>query len=571
MRHFATIATLLALTAFGQISSPIPDASASRRGLVNTTTQSFSGLKTFDGGIVTDLATGSTHLGKTIVTSVDGGVLVNLLSGSTYDGDTLVAVRDGGILVNLLTGSTLNGYTIISATTAALTLYVDPTGSDANACTASGTSACATINGAVAKIPHRILHDVTVNIAAGTYAEEVNLAEGQRLEGVNTATAASYRAIRVNFTGAALATYTPAAGNSTGTFTAPTRSGGFVTVTDASQSLTTDSLRGRFITFTGTGAGTFVISENTGTTITFLSSGTLPVTSTAYTLKTPSVIVTGAAAKLATFTLGTLGSNYVLTNLEVTNTTRAAVRGQPVALTSLSEKLGSWTGVNLRLVVGASGIGAATGGALSGSYASSTSGSFVVSNNGVLSGVVIDAATRGASVSPLVYTRVTSPLVDIRLSSTSSQFGMEYYGPAVGGGSSGNTGVRITCTGTTSGTGILVYSGASIGFGGGATTAPVTVTNCARAIQFGEYGYYTSPGSSFLLDTITCTNTFACLYLTGGDKLLMGAATMTGVTQEIVLDGDVPAGNVYTYAALLALTPQRINTTLGTVIRTWGN
>jgi len=61
-------------------------------------------------------------------------------------------------------------------TTAALTLYVDTAGSDSNACTASGASACLTVQGALGKIPKRIKHPVTINIASGTF-------DGFRIEG----------------------------------------------------------------------------------------------------------------------------------------------------------------------------------------------------------------------------------------------------------------------------------------------------------------------------------------------------------------------------------------------------
>jgi hypothetical protein len=54
-------------------------------------------------------------------------------------------------------------------TSATLTLYVDPTGSDANACTATGAAACQTIAGALAKVPSELCDSVTINIASGNY------------------------------------------------------------------------------------------------------------------------------------------------------------------------------------------------------------------------------------------------------------------------------------------------------------------------------------------------------------------------------------------------------------------
>lgn len=458
-------------------------------------------------------------------------------------------------------------------TSAAVTLYVDGTlGADTNPCTASGASACATINGAISKLPDRIRHDVTINVAAGTYAEEINLLEGQRFEGVNTSSATAYRSVRLSLTGAALTTYTPAAGNSSGTFTAPARSGGFVTVTDASQGLTVDALRGRFITFTGTGGGTYVISENTATTITFLSNGTLPVTGTAYTLTTPSVIITGAAVKQATMSLGTLSANYVLSNLEVTNTTKPAIK-QAVPATSLVETLGWWTGSFMRITTGASISGAAQGGSLTDAYVSTTHASVAALSTAIPPNrVVVDGVAAAVALSTAQQRNFTHTLTDIRANPTSTSAALAITGPYVGAGAGASfAGLRIKCANTTLGTGLRVYSGASIGFGGGSAAAPITITDCARAIQFGEFGGYTNSGNSFTLDTITCTNTYNCLYVTGGDKLMLGAISVSGVTQEILLDNNVPAGNIYTVTEFTAMNPQRITTSLGTVIRTFGN
>lgn len=40
----------------------------------------------------------------------------------------------------------------------AMTLYVDPSGSDSNAYTSSGTDACATLHGAMGKVPRFVRH-----------------------------------------------------------------------------------------------------------------------------------------------------------------------------------------------------------------------------------------------------------------------------------------------------------------------------------------------------------------------------------------------------------------------------
>jgi len=137
VRAVMTVLALLAFTVLaGPTPSPPPDATATRRGLVNVGTQEFGGLKTF----------------------LDGGIIADLRPGSTYNGLEFLTVDAGYVLLSSL------------QTTAAVTLYVDPTGSDANACTAIGTAACLTVNGALAKLPKFINHNAVVNVAAGTYA-----------------------------------------------------------------------------------------------------------------------------------------------------------------------------------------------------------------------------------------------------------------------------------------------------------------------------------------------------------------------------------------------------------------
>ena len=62
-----------------------------------------------------------------------------------------------------------------TSTTAAVMLYVDPAGDDRN----GGLTAAAplrTVNAALAKVPRKVQHTVTINLAAGTYAEDLSLA-----------------------------------------------------------------------------------------------------------------------------------------------------------------------------------------------------------------------------------------------------------------------------------------------------------------------------------------------------------------------------------------------------------
>lgn len=172
----------------------------------------------------------------------------------------------------------------------AATLYVDPTGNDGNGCTATGTSACLTIQGAIDKIPKGLVKNpVTINVAAGTYAAAT--ISGYTFDYPSDSTVGSYIYILgtlANSTG--LAT-----GSATGTASAGSAGSAatFGTLTDAAATWTTNDLRGRFITtLTGTGAGqTRVIASNTGTVITIAGVWTAPANLTTYAIQDSASII----------------------------------------------------------------------------------------------------------------------------------------------------------------------------------------------------------------------------------------------------------------------------------------
>lgn len=192
-----------------------------------------------------------------------------------------------------------NAPNLYQCTTAAMTLYVDVDGgSDSNDCTAAGTSACATIQGAVNKVPRCLRHGVTVNVAAGNYA-------GFYVSGflcdpsVQTTTGGLFIDAFAAFADAGVAT-----GNATGTATAGSAGSGttFGTLTDAAATWTASDLVGRFITITGgTGSGqTRVISANTGTVITIVGTWTAPAALSTYVIQDPGVNINTAVSLPAT-------------------------------------------------------------------------------------------------------------------------------------------------------------------------------------------------------------------------------------------------------------------------------
>jgi hypothetical protein len=180
------------------------------------------------------------------------------------------------------------------ATTAAMTLNVDPTGNNNNACTSTGTGACLTIQGALNKVPKLLRHLVTINIAAGTYGSFF-------VSGFTCDMGVQQTAAGLLIDGlAAFTNSTIASGSATGTATSGTAGGTstFGSLTKTAAGWTVNDLSGRFITITGgTGSGqTRVISSNTATVITITGDWTAPDATSTYAIQDPGVIINTAVS-----------------------------------------------------------------------------------------------------------------------------------------------------------------------------------------------------------------------------------------------------------------------------------
>ncbi len=155
--------------------------------------------------------------------------------------------------------------TVQQATIADVDLYVSTTGNDSNACTASGASACLTIDGAIRKIPRPLQHRVRVFVGAGSFG-------AFSISGFTTNIGTQRTTAGILIDGALATSTTLATGTTSGTATSGTAGADdtFGTLVDSGQSWTTDDLRGRFVEVTGgLGAGQLsVICANTATTIT---------------------------------------------------------------------------------------------------------------------------------------------------------------------------------------------------------------------------------------------------------------------------------------------------------------
>ncbi len=190
-------------------------------------------------------------------------------------------------------------------TSGALTLYVAPAGSDGNACTGGGSEACATIQGALNKAPHELRDQVTISVAAGSYA-------GFYVSGFVSDQGYQQTTGGLLIDGA-MGNSSISTGTATGTATSATQ-GSHVrgTLTDSGQSWTTDDLQGRYLVTTGgTGSGqTFVISSNTVTAITILGAwAPTPDATTTYAIQEPTAVLNSSISSPASTTQGAISNS----------------------------------------------------------------------------------------------------------------------------------------------------------------------------------------------------------------------------------------------------------------------
>lgn len=161
------------------------------------------------------------------------------------------------------------------ATTAPITLYVATTGSDSNDGLTVGTP-LRNVTTALNKLPQTVKHTPTINVAAGTYTENVVLPQ-------------SLLSVNVTINGDAMAATAPASGITSGTFDAAFGTQLFTNIAVcAGGGWAVDGLIGWFVQMTsGAGVGTRLpIVANTATTITL---GT-PVNTATYQNQTFSLV-----------------------------------------------------------------------------------------------------------------------------------------------------------------------------------------------------------------------------------------------------------------------------------------
>lgn len=456
-------------------------------------------------------------------------------------------------------------------TYSALTLYVDPTGSDSNACTASGTSACATLTGALGKLPRFINHAVTINVANGTYSESVAISN--YIEPPNGA---------MTITGS-LTNVTPATGTATGSLTAVANTGccasvALATMTDGAQTWTTNDFRGAFLVMTsGTQSGQVrPIVSNTATTLTLSTPfNAAPAVSDTYAIQVPGATFSGTTAlslrlnahatgafavnSIGFAGTGTSGFAAVLQNnaprltstfTNVRFTTTAATSNSAVSLTGN----GNYTLSRCSVVGGATGLQVVTS---PNTAALAPTGSYVVGGlNGTGYGMLINTVFGLAASGFVVETAANSYAAmsvstggQMYLASFSSTL-WNYFKCA--SGSTGTAGLRIGHA-TTGVSQFNIY-------GVGAAFPNAAADNCVVGFDVEGPGIGLNLGT--LLSTTGCATATTCIAASGGAQVNMPTATVfSAVTNELQVDG-----TNYTYAFFTGLSPKRIVGTQGSYL-----
>lgn len=446
-------------------------------------------------------------------------------------------------------------------TTAALTLYVDSTGNDANACTATGTSACLTIQGAFDKIPANERHPVTVSIGAGNFA-------GAVLAGKTVQPARGGQANYIDVVGT-LATETGLAASTdggvaqtSGTLTAFTAASTSIPAlfTDSTAGWATDDLKGRLIEITsGTGVtatSIYVIVSNTANT---LSAQTLTTATAAagsgYAIRKWGTVITTAVTVDTGNPWGLV--NYSAAGLRVSGVLADGAQGNGLVIEKLAFNIAATRAIEIDTAgraylrwVKVDDTSAAPAIWLRGagaqfvqSYAkSSGSGTSLIAGNGTTTAVgwtvsqsFIDGGATGVSagssgtISSSLITNQTTAAISLGTGN---------------GGTLQMTNSKVT--GAAAGLAILTSTA-----GGGYASFGITNSDfSSNTTAFSLLGR----GVLGVLGTVTGSANTTAVNLSKGGSLQVGSGTTLTGTSEIVLDGAA----AQTFAAMRAATPKHL-------------
>jgi len=500
-----------------------------------------------------------TSFGKLVVIkfTIVLAVLIGFSAFAQTDG-TVVRYRD---LVG--SGSTLLP-TVLRTTSAAVSLFVDPTGNDSNACTSTGTAACLTIQGATNKIPKWLRHTALITIASGTYALGGAYVDGfDAVNDLNAPSTGTY----IQYDGT-LITATVATGTATGTATGGTAgntTGTFGTLVDGAQTWTVNDLRGKIIEITGgTGSGQRqVIQSNTATTITIVGDWTAPTGTSTYAVRDWGTIITGSLALPAqnSFTASTASSGAFIIGSTVRSDTAVTLRWLKFtgAAVSISNRGSALMRLNENRFESTASQPIVSYG-----------GTFVTARNSFSLGGSATSAIGGLNQ---YYPPVSSTEDFFRGSAgTGSAFGITFDGRLT----FSNSAFENLANGIRTNQGFLSISGVQFNSitgdcigsnSNGFTTslggsASILVTSAAMSTC--GVAFNISGGNQLTSASVAgATNTVIYRVLNGGYIQEASTSTITGTT-EIDVDG-----TSYTIAALRAAGPPKSITDLATFSRIW--
>lgn len=451
-----------------------------------------------------------------------------------------------------------NAPNLVYATTAAITLYVDPTGSDSNDCTATGTAACLTIQGALNKVPKMLRHGVTVNVAAGTYG--CFYVAGFTCDPSFQQTTGG---LLVDAT-AALTASTLATGSATGTATSSAAGSGttFGTLTDSGATWTINDLKGRFIT---SASQTRVISSNTATAITIVGTWTSPG-AVAYTIQDPGVSINTACQNPASTQAAAAANNAAITIYDNNCGQRTNTIGVQGIRLSNAAGIGMVIADNSGIAVRVMQFRNLT--SASAMQIGNTANGSPVASSGRIDLSDVDAL----SVSATVFNHSAARAIATRVLVRSGATGWQLNGPTaslagtevdfqgsttpvfVGGGRlSSMSGSHVTCGST--GTGITVGGTSAQPLQQSASDSSASISGALVATC--GIGLFVS-GTAASADATGITGTAATTGMAataGGAISFTSGTTITGGTQDINLDSG---------AATAALADVAINTCLAT-------
>lgn len=447
-------------------------------------------------------------------------------------------------------------------TTSDVNLFVDPTGSDSNACTSTGTAACLTIQGALNKAPKNLRHRLTVTAAAGNYASFI-VSGFQTDFGLQTTTAGLLiQGTLANSTGLATGTAT---GTATGGSAGSTST--FGTLVDAAQTWTTNDLRHRFVTIvSGTGAGQVkAIASNTGTTITIAGTWTAPDATSVYAVQDSATFITscGTAPPSGGGTVSTAntavrvasngaGSTITLRSLAVSAACSFGVVHTDVSTLVLNRmQFTSTAGTSARVQIGAGGFLVDT---ISSNYSGTTgthvSGGGLASVNASVAGNVGNTSGPSGSTGTIQNSVFSNGLVGVNLTTQRSAtiLGLEVVsaagtGVGVASVTSNIQGLHIDCTSAATAVGLSLTTP----FPTGAVSPDhVDFTDCNTAVRVnGPTGFVQSASA------LTATSVTTYFDVRNGGLLTFNSTPSGTVSgSEISLDN----GAVTTTFAALAST-----------------